>query len=1210
MRIVVDWSQDGAVSPASALSAGSDRRPGRPWLSKGASWLSSVARRSSVRRAQQRLHGWLSSESLLSSHERGRPAAAAAEELPRARVPPNRRASFAEFYPGQLQLGQSHSLPREPEPRAPGRAAPDRFGTMRGDGGVRGVTSDRARYQPLPPPVLSPPQHQHQHQHLRQHQHQHHHQSQPQRQHQQRPARGLYRSVSIAGHLSELSSAAAPAPHRQFARNSTLRRSRSRDDLLSAQTSTGPEPGKMVYHYPPNGPYCSPVVLVSRTAAAPRPGPLRRAESLSHGLKSRSLGTLLEERHDPTPSPSPLPLPVLDLTQVAGGAVPPRSVQRRPVPEEPQPPPPGGNYHPDDLLPPLAEENSSKGSSEGEQERRSSSGRASRERRRSLGADRPSARPQVATFSSPSPESPERPSWTPPRSASPLYSTLEESGRRRDRLADLRLQRGRGASYGGYSAHSGHPGRRAGPAVRSQSFQVRAPVGPPSEDRAHPPGSPGDALPPQLDYPPFVTPEGGLWEERPAPGLGHRPHDAELIRAAYRARFEQRRRFPSYLQPAFVPLEGVGAGSWHERNPLPTAAAPRRAATLRRPEPHCPCHLNQSTSAAAERAWRRRSYADPRYNSYADPRYSAYADPRYSSLLLQNQGNINGEVTTIPGRNQINQARGLSKKNGIIVNERLPVLSGKRPQPNGSSHGSSGRGLPVISGLSPSEQGHGSRTDTHGRPLPLRPSDAVRYYASYMSEYELTEIEQYDEIWFLGLDASKVAGDEALQQNGGFDDEHGSYVKVPHDHIAYRYEILEVIGRGSFGQVIRALDHKTNTQVAIKIIRNKKRFHQQALMEVKILDHLRRRDKEGGYNIIHMLDYFYFRNHLCVTFQLMGLNLFELIKKNNYQGVSMSLIKKFAASMVQCLRLLFREGIIHCDLKPENVLLKSRSSSSIKIIDFGSSCYTHQRVYTYIQSRFYRSPEVILGLQYGTPIDMWSLGCILAELHTGFPLFPGENEVEQLACIMEVLDLPPEDLIVHATRRRLFFDSRGNPRTITNTKGRRRRPGSRPLPSALKTSDAMFVDFIEKCLTWDPSQRLTPEEAARHPFLGGRVSSLPPPPPAVPAPAAAEEPAYSIYKIYRGRRPVRDVAAAPVAEVAAGPPAPVPAVSRQESGVAQEPGDGSESTSVPSAPPVGSTPAQEPSAPTGASEQPPAAPTRPSTEATSEEGGTFLPPIL
>lgn len=78
-------------------------------------------------------------------------------------------------------------------------------------------------------------------------------------------------------------------------------------------------------------------------------------------------------------------------------------------------------------------------------------------------------------------------------------------------------------------------------------------------------------------------------------------------------------------------------------------------------------------------------------------------------------------------------------------------------------------------------------------------------------------------------------------------------------------------------------------------------------------------------------------------------------------------------------------------------------------------------VYTYIQSRFYRSPEVILGMNYHMAIDMWSLGCILAELYTGFPIFPGENEQEQLSCIMEVLGVPDKDFINRSSRKRLFF---------------------------------------------------------------------------------------------------------------------------------------------------------------------------------------------
>ncbi|XP_069106811.1 uncharacterized protein [Argopecten irradians] len=376
-----------------------------------------------------------------------------------------------------------------------------------------------------------------------------------------------------------------------------------------------------------------------------------------------------------------------------------------------------------------------------------------------------------------------------------------------------------------------------------------------------------------------------------------------------------------------------------------------------------------------------------------------------------------------------------------------------------------------------------TKRDQYGNKLPMSPSEALKLYRNKLTAFEQTEILDYPEIWFLGLEAKKIEGVPGGAQNNGYDDENGSYIKVMHDHMVYRYEILEVLGKGSFGQVVKCYDHKTDQMVAIKIIRNKKRFHHQALVEVKILDALRRKDKDNQFNIIHMGEYFCFRNHLCITFELMGMNLYELIKKNNFQGFSIALIRRFAFSLLQCLKLLQRDRIIHCDLKPENILLRQRGQSSIKVIDFGSSCYEHQRVYTYIQSRFYRSPEVILGYPYSMPIDMWSFGCILAELYTGYPLFPGENEVEQLACIMEVLGLPPSQVLDQATRRRLFFDSKCNPRCITNSKGKKRRVGSKDLQQAVKTSDANFLDFIRRCLEWDPSIRLTPEEALQHEWI-------------------------------------------------------------------------------------------------------------------------------
>ena len=126
----------------------------------------------------------------------------------------------------------------------------------------------------------------------------------------------------------------------------------------------------------------------------------------------------------------------------------------------------------------------------------------------------------------------------------------------------------------------------------------------------------------------------------------------------------------------------------------------------------------------------------------------------------------------------------------------------------------------------------------------------------------------------------------------------------------------------------------------------------------------------------------------------------------------------------------------------------------MQVIDFGSSCLQNERLYTYIQSRFYRSPEVILGLSYSHPIDMWSLGCILCELCTGKALFPGENDHEQLLCIMEVLGNPPPKMLLgqqqqQAKTGRLLLDSNGQLRITRNTKGVLRRPGTKSLSQVL-----------------------------------------------------------------------------------------------------------------------------------------------------------------
>jgi dual specificity protein kinase YAK1 len=241
-----------------------------------------------------------------------------------------------------------------------------------------------------------------------------------------------------------------------------------------------------------------------------------------------------------------------------------------------------------------------------------------------------------------------------------------------------------------------------------------------------------------------------------------------------------------------------------------------------------------------------------------------------------------------------------------------------------------------------------------------------------------------------------------------------------------RYAVHDVLGHGTFGQVFKCVQDG-GYEVAVKVIKNQPAYYQQARVEIGILQYLNTRaDPHDCHHIVRLKDFFMHRNHLCLVFELLNLNLFELVRHNKFRGLSLPLVRVFVGQILDALAVLRDSAIIHCDLKPENVLLTGADSGEVKLIDFGSACFENRTVYSYIQSRFYRSPEVVLGHPYSMAVDVWSLGCVAAELFLGLPLFPGACEHDLLARMVRTLGPLPEQLLVQGKHTLKHFKIDGS----------------------------------------------------------------------------------------------------------------------------------------------------------------------------------------
>ena len=363
----------------------------------------------------------------------------------------------------------------------------------------------------------------------------------------------------------------------------------------------------------------------------------------------------------------------------------------------------------------------------------------------------------------------------------------------------------------------------------------------------------------------------------------------------------------------------------------------------------------------------------------------------------------------------------------------------------------------------------------------------------------------------------------------------GNYAAQAGELLDYgRYEVLGLLGCGTFGQVFRAHDRVTHEDVAVKIVRREVLFYHQACVELGILQKLGALDPHGHHHIglqckhphtqckkahtlhepcdltflslslylswcvclaVRLRHYFHHGSHLCLVFELLSLSLYDLLSRTGFAGVSLHLVRKIGRQLLTALAFLARPeiGVVHGDVKPENVLLCDPHRARVKLIDFGSAApapaspAAAATAGRYVQSRYYRAPEVLLGLPHAAPIDVWSLACVLAEMHTGAPLFPGTDAHDQLARIAALLGPPPAHM--------LAADA-GTPPAPASALARGPRPvadvahalagifGAAGVHAGHAGGDcAGFCDALARMLAYDPAARLTPAAALAHPFF-------------------------------------------------------------------------------------------------------------------------------
>lgn len=281
-----------------------------------------------------------------------------------------------------------------------------------------------------------------------------------------------------------------------------------------------------------------------------------------------------------------------------------------------------------------------------------------------------------------------------------------------------------------------------------------------------------------------------------------------------------------------------------------------------------------------------------------------------------------------------------------------------------------------------------------------------------------------------------------------------------------RYRIIKTVGDGTYGSVLKAVNKKTNAVVAIK--KMKKKFY--SWDECVKLREVRSLKKLNHPNIVKLREVIRENDELFFVFEFLDKNVYQMTKERK-RFLEESRIRNIMLQILEGLAFMHKNGFFHRDMKPENLLVKG---DVVKLADFGLAREIRSRPpYTdYVSTRWYRAPEVLLrSLNYNSPIDLWACGCIMAELYTFRPLFPGGSEPDEIYKICSVLGSPtmktwPEGMQLAAAMNFTF------PRFVAT-------PLSQLIPNASREAIKLMTDMM----AYDPKNRPTAAQALQYPFF-------------------------------------------------------------------------------------------------------------------------------